>query len=77
MKIYVKSNLEFWHKENIGIKLNTVRKLDGNDTIEIENTKTGKAIVRTITDISVYEGNIIISFSELEQKKSSRNKSVI
>lgn len=65
MKIIVKSTPENFEKEKAGIKPCTVRKLDGKDTIEIINTATGELAVRTITDITVWDGRIIISFREV------------
>lgn len=64
MKLVVKSYPENFEKEKSGIKPCTVRKLDGDDIIEIINTETGEKIERTITDISFWKGEIIISFKE-------------
>ena len=62
MRIEVKSYPENFEKEKSGIKPCTIRKLDGKDEIKIVNTKTGETIERTITDITVWKGEIIISF---------------
>lgn len=64
MRIHVKSIPDNWMKESNGTKPNTVRKLDGLDVIEIENSVTRKIIVAKITDITVYRGEIIISFEK-------------
>jgi len=56
MHITVKSNQEFFEKEAMGSKSNTVRYLGGNDTIEIINAENGESITRRITDISVFPG---------------------
>lgn len=61
MKIYVKSYPENYEKEESGRKSNTIRMLDGNDIIEVLNTETGKTFTRTIKDITVYKGIIVIS----------------
>jgi hypothetical protein len=65
MRIIVKSTPENFIKEKSGAKPCTVRKLDGKDTIEIINAETGELAVRTITDITVWDGRIIISFREV------------
>jgi len=62
MRIYVKSVPEFWEKEKNETKSNIVRKLDGFDTIEIENTKTKETIIKKITDISIFDEKIMFSF---------------
>lgn len=62
MRIEVKSDPEYFVKEKIGLKPNTVRKLDGKDVIVITNTQTGEKIERIITDISCYRDLIIFSF---------------
>jgi hypothetical protein len=64
MKIIVKSIPENFEKEKLGIKPCTVRKLDGKDIIEIINTETNDIFEGIITDISVWDGRIIISFRE-------------
>jgi hypothetical protein len=61
MKIEVKENYIIL-KEKSGIKPCTLRKLDGADIIEITNTDTGEKIRRTITDITEWKGELIISF---------------
>ena len=68
MKIIVKSFPENWEKENDGRKPCTVRELDGSDKIEIINTATNEICERTITDITVWKGNIIISFDKRSKK---------
>ncbi len=62
MKIHVKSIPENWEKERDGCKPNTIRVLDGKDIIKITNTETGDIFERTITDITTWKGQIIISF---------------
>ena len=64
MKIKVKSIPENFEKEKSGIKPCTIRKLDGNDIIEITNTDSGDKIERIITDITIWKGEIIISFKK-------------
>jgi len=64
VRIKVKSCPEFFEKEKSGLKPNTVRKLDGLDLIEIENTEGKESFVRTIRDISVFDGRVIISFGK-------------
>ena len=64
MKIIVKSVPEMWEKERSGRKKATVRKLDGKDTIVFINTETGEKFERRITDITVWEDLIIISYDE-------------
>ena len=70
MKIFVKSNPEFFDKERIGYKPNTIRWIDGHDTITVENAVTGEKFEREIEDISVYKDAIIISWKQKEAKKS-------
>lgn len=67
MKIRVKSTKENWIKEELGLKANTVRQLDGLDTIELEDTETGYVFSRKITDITIWRGNIIISWDSKEK----------
>lgn len=62
MKIIVKSIPEYYEKEKNGTKPNTVRKLDGNDTIEVHNTETGDKFERKLTDLTEYKGTIIFSW---------------
>lgn len=64
MKITVKSNPEFYRKEKLGVKPNTVRILDFKDEITVENTETGESFTRILKDISVYNGMIIFSWRE-------------
>jgi hypothetical protein len=63
MIITCKSNLENFKKEKNGCKPNTVRFLDGTDTIKIINTETNEIMERRITDITIYKGAIIISWN--------------
>lgn len=63
MKIIVKSVPENWSKE-CGIKPNTIRELDGKDVINIINTVTGHTIEANITDLTIWKGQIIISFDK-------------
>lgn len=69
MKIIVKSVPEMWEKERSGRKKATVRKLDGKDTIIFVNTETGEKFERRITDITVWEDLIVISYDELLEQK--------
>jgi len=69
MKISCKSTPENYLKEMIGKKPNTVRCLDGEDTIEIKNTETGETFTRKIKDITTWKSLIIISWSEEEDVK--------
>ena len=64
MIIEVKSIPENFEKEKLGIKPCTIRKLDGHDMLRIKNTETNEVIERIITDISYWDGRIIISFRE-------------
>jgi hypothetical protein len=64
MKIQVKSIPEMWEKEKAGTKANTLRELDGNDIITVINTQTGETFERTISDITVWKGKIIISWMD-------------
>ncbi len=69
MIIKVRSDPENWMKESTGIKPCTVRALDGHDTIEITNTNTNFVHTAIITDITTYQGRVIISFSNREEMK--------
>ena len=69
MKIIVKSVPEMWEKERSGRKKATVRKLDGKDTIVFINIETGEKFERRITDITVWEDLIVISYDELLEQK--------
>ena len=69
MKIFVKSTPDNYEKEKSGIKNNTVRRLDGKDTIAITNTETGDFFIRNIKDITTYKDLIIITFDELKEAK--------
>lgn len=64
MKITVKSKPEFYRKEKLGTKPNTVRILDLKDEITVINTETGESFTRIIQDISVYNSIIIISWKD-------------
>ena len=67
MKITVKSNPEFFRKEKLGVKPNTVRMLDLKDEITVVNTETGETFTRIIKDISVWKGIIIISWQDKDE----------
>lgn len=69
IRIIVKSKPEFWNKEKSSVKPNTVRVLDGTDVIEIQNTESGETFERIITDLSVFNDTIIISFSDVDVPK--------
>lgn len=62
MKVYVKSDTENWIKEITGLKPNTVRVLDGNDTITVLDPVTKKTFTRKIKDITIWKGIIIYSW---------------
>jgi hypothetical protein len=63
MKIIVKSTPEYWRKERIGVKPNTVRLLgDLGDEITVVNTETGETFTRMIKDISIWKSVMIISW---------------
>ncbi len=64
MIIKVRSTPENWEKETDGRKPNTVRKLDGKDTVQIINTLTGEISENFITDITTHDGRIIISYEK-------------
>lgn len=68
MRIIVKSNSENWEKEKSGIKSNTLRCLDGKDEIMVINAETGVAFERPITDITIWKGQIIISWRHEKDK---------
>ena len=67
MKITVKSKPEFYRKEKLGVKPNTVRILDLKDEITVINTETGESFIRMIKDISTYNGMIIISWKNKDE----------
>jgi transposase len=78
MKIIVKSDPEYFEKERSGIKPNTVRQLDGRDTIDIINSETGEHFERIITDLSIWNGTtIVISFIPFKtiETKTTKKKS--
>jgi len=58
MKIECKSSPDNFYKEKLGSKTATIRVLDGKDVIEITNTETKEKIVKKITDISIWKGNL-------------------
>lgn len=62
MKITVKSSPEFYRKEKLGVKNNTVRILDFKDEITVVNAETGESFTRILKDVSVYNGMIIFSW---------------
>lgn len=78
-----KSIPEYYKKEEFGLKCNTVRKLPLGDVREnklrvwatlqsygniiITNTKTRSSFIREVTDISIWEGVIIISWKHPSQ----------
>lgn len=71
MKIICRSIPENWEKEKNGSKPNTLRILPNpytKDTIEVVNTLTGESFQRDITDITIWQGNMIISWKHKEEK---------
>lgn len=74
MKIIVKSNAENFNKEMTGIKPNTVRKLDGKDIIQVIETEHGYSFEREITDITVFDGRIIISWKGTSGRDKTKVK---
>lgn len=68
MKIEVKSTDENFEKEKSGIKPCTIRELDGKDVIKITNKSTGEVIERKITDISIWDEHLIISFDKVKKR---------
>lgn len=76
-EIKFKSYPVYWNKESLGLKRNTVRKLDVDERfdllnkwmcgkadlmISLENTNTGEIFTRDVTDVSEFEGYYIISW---------------
>ncbi len=45
-----------------------MRNLDGEDTIIVENTNTGEAFTRRITDITIWKDTIIVSWDKGVEK---------
>ena len=74
MKITVKSSPEFYRKEKLGVKPNTVRILDFKDEITVVNSETEEFFTRTIKDISIWHGVIIISWREDNENKSRNDR---
>lgn len=74
MRILVKSIPLNWIKEKLGVKPNTVRKLDGEDTITIINTETAEQFTRIITDITQWNNEFIISFEKEYQENCKKMK---
>jgi len=72
MKIIVKSNEENFVKEMDGRKPNTVRKLDGNDTIEVHCVGKKAKFTRRITDITTYDNRVIISWKNKETDENEQ-----
>lgn len=69
MLIRVKSNPEMWEKERNGRKNNTVRDLKyEGDIIVVENSKTGEVFQKPITDITVWNNQLIISFKDFDNE---------
>jgi len=84
-----KSFPENWVKEHDGRKPNTIRKKDLNDnrhrrlgvmmaaddygTIEIENTATGEVFRRDITDVTEWDGWLIISWKHYKGNLQEAN----
>ena len=66
MKIIVKSTPKNWQEERNGKRKYTTRKLDGEDTIEFVNTKTGDTFTRKIGSILENNEEIIICFKTLD-----------
>lgn len=63
MRIIVRSNHENFMKEKLDKKPSTVRELDGNDSITVIDADTGEEFARRITDITVFSGRVIISWT--------------
>ena len=66
----------YYSKEKAGLKPNTVRRVESDERfskltnrtahfITIQNSKNGKQFIRRITDISFWEGLVIISWEAL------------
>jgi len=74
-----KSIPEMWIKEKNGRKPNTVREIDEMDTrfqmlmesetnlITIENSETGETFSRAITDVSIWNNLMIISWKHYDK----------
>jgi len=63
MKLKVKSIPRIFEKEKSGKKPNTVRKqLGKGDTIEVVNSETGESFTRKIEDMTLWNGEMIISW---------------
>jgi len=71
MRIIVKSIHENWLKEKDGRKTNTLRELDGKDQIMVINTETGISFERQITDITIWNGKIIISWQHEKDERGN------
>lgn len=71
MKIFCKSTPDNYEKEKDNRKPNTVRVLDGEDIITIQNTETHEQFHRKIKDITTWNDIVIISWEEdfVEVKK--------
>ncbi len=76
-KVVFKSTPEYWNKENLGLKRNTVRKKDtdtrfnkldlwcagkNNLDITIVNTKTQEEFTREVKDVSKFDDYYIVSW---------------
>lgn len=75
MRIEVKSYPEYFDKEKKQLKPCTMRRLDGEDILQITNTETGEKIEKLITDISIYKGWLMISFKPKDKKLLKVTKS--
>lgn len=62
MKIIVKSDKENFIKEKSGKKPNTVRRIDGYDTIQVIDASSGESFERTISDWTLHDKRLIISW---------------
>jgi hypothetical protein len=76
MRISVKSDPEYFDKEQKEFKPFTVRTLDGEDIINITNTKTGEWFEKIITDISIYKDLIMISFKSKTEYPEIKPQSI-
>jgi len=77
-EVRFKSTPEYWNKESLGLKRNTVRKADTDDrfkllrkwmcadidklVVGIQNTMTGDVFFRDVKDVSRFDDYYIISW---------------
>lgn len=91
--VQFKSIDRIYHKEKLGIKPNTVRKIDLSDerflhliskaysgfndneiSILIVNSETGDSFERWITDITIFNDLIIISWKHQEETEPKKER---